>query len=71
MKAQILCYKIWLTTMQKNVKEKIWKVKLEMPKISHEEFCKSFLVMILMVYFEGYYEFLARNWLYIDPRIKN
>jgi hypothetical protein len=57
--------------MQKNVKEKISEIIFEMPKISHEEFCKSFLVMILMVYSEGYYEFLAQNWLNIHPRIKN
>jgi hypothetical protein len=57
--------------MQKNVKEKIWKTIFEMPKIGHEEFCKSFLVMILMVYSEGNYEFLARNWLNIHPIIKN
>jgi hypothetical protein len=57
--------------MQKNVKEKIWETIFEMLKISLEKFCKSFLVMILMVYSEGYYEFLARNWLNIHPRIKN
>jgi hypothetical protein len=57
--------------MQNNVKEKTKETIFEMPKISHEEFCKSFLVMILMVYSGGYYEFLARNWLNNHPMIKN
>jgi hypothetical protein len=71
MKACTLCYNVDSSPVQKNVKEKIWETIFEMPKISHDEFCKSFLVMILMVYSEGYYEFLARNWLNIHPRIKN
>jgi hypothetical protein len=56
---------------QKNVKEKNPEIFFEMPKISHNDFCKSFLVMILVVYSEGYYEFLARNLLNIHPSIKN
>jgi hypothetical protein len=46
------------------------EVFFEMPKISHDESCKLFLVMISMVYSGSYYEFLARNWLNIHPRIK-
>jgi hypothetical protein len=71
MKARTLYYDVDYSTIQKYIKEKIWETIFEMPKISHDEFCKSFLVMILMVYSEGYYEFLARNWLNIHPRIKN
>jgi hypothetical protein len=71
MKAWTPCYNIDSSPVQKNVKEKNPEIFFEMPKISHEEFRKSFLVMILMVYSEGYYEFLARNWQNIHPRIKN
>jgi hypothetical protein len=59
MKDRTLCSNKGLTPMWKNVKEKISEANFEMPKISHEEFCTSFLVMILMFYSEGYCEFLV------------
>jgi hypothetical protein len=56
---------------KKNVKEKIWKANFEILKISHEDYCKLFLVMISMNYSKGYYKFLARNELNFNSSLKN
>jgi hypothetical protein len=41
-----------------------------MPKISHDEFCKSFLIMMLIISSKCYYEFLTRNELNFHPSTK-
>jgi hypothetical protein len=71
MKAQTLCYNIGSPADQINGREKNWEAIFEMSKNGLEKFCKSFLVMISIFYSGSYYEFLARNWLNIHPRIKN